>query len=54
MIKVKINCDHNCNLDVTLKPRHNRHDLKLEEFLPSALSPKVDWMERERMASSGL
>jgi len=41
---------------VTLKPRHNRDDLKTEEYpfsFPS-FSLKVDWMERERITSSGL
>jgi len=35
-----------------LKPRHNKDDLKIEEF-PS-LSLKVDRMERERMTLNGL
>jgi len=51
-----MNWRHNFNLDITLKPRHNRDDLKIEEY-PStfpSLSLKVDWMERERMTSSGL
>jgi len=41
---------------ITFKPRHNRHDLKIEEFRFSfpSISLKVDWMERERMTSSGL
>jgi len=32
----KINCVHNCNLYITLKPRHNRDDLKVKEF-PSSI-----------------
>jgi len=51
-----MNGGHNCNLDITLNPRHNRDVLKIEEF-PSSFSSfslKVDRMERERMTSSGL
>jgi len=40
---------------MTLKPLHNRHDWKIEEF-PSSfpLSLIVDWRERDRINSSGL
>ena len=47
---------HNCDLDITLKPLHNRDDWKIEEFSSScsSLSIKVDWQEREMMNSSEL
>jgi len=43
-------------MHITLKPRHNRDDLKREEYPSSfrCFSLKVDWMERESMTSSGL
>jgi len=38
----------NYNLSITLKPLHDRHDLKIEEF-PSSfpLSFIVDWRDKE-------
>ena len=32
LLSWKINCGHNYSLDVTLKPRHSKDDLKLEQF----------------------
>ena len=43
----KINCRHNCNIAITLKPRHNRDDLKIEEFPSSFPSLHQHWLEGE-------
>jgi len=52
-----MNCGHNCNLDITPEPLHNRHDWKIEVFpFFFPLSVIVDWRERDmdRMNLCGL
>jgi len=42
-----MNCGHNCNLDITLKPRHNIDDFKIKEFLSSFPFLPQGWTDEE-------
>ena len=42
-----MNCGHNFNLDITLKPRHNRDDLKIKEYPSTCPSLPQGWLNGE-------